>query len=97
MAKKLDVTHDVLKFLDRQDPKQFKQIVSKIFDLTQEATPQDAILMKSSPYYRVNQGEFRIVYRFDEETLFIVIVERRNDDAVYKKIKRKAKSPKAGE
>ena len=39
--------------------------------------------MKGRRYRRVDQGEYRIVYFFDEDTVTIVVVGKRNDDDVY--------------
>jgi mRNA interferase RelE/StbE len=39
--------------------------------------------------YRVDSGEYRIVYRFDVEAdvIQILLVGKRNDDEVYKQLK----------
>ncbi|NJO40557.1 MAG: type II toxin-antitoxin system RelE/ParE family toxin [Cyanobacteria bacterium CRU_2_1] len=43
-----------------------------------------------SDYYRVDTGEYRIVYRFtpSEDLVEIVLVGKRNDDEVYKQLNR---------
>ena len=35
----------------------------------------------------VDTGEYRIVYRFDNDTVYIAVIGKRNDDEVYKRIK----------
>ncbi len=89
MARKLSLTHDADKFLARLDGKQFKQVVRRIFALATDAVPTDSIKMKGSPYHRVDQGEYRIVYSFDEDTVTILVVGKRNDDEVYVKARQK--------
>lgn len=37
----------------------------------------------------MDQGEYRIVYRFDDRSVSILVVGKRNDDEVYKKLARK--------
>jgi len=41
-------------------------------------------------YYRVDCGEYRIVHRFspDEDLVEVILVGKRNDDDVYKRLKR---------
>jgi mRNA interferase RelE/StbE len=43
-----------------------------------------------SNYYRVDSGEYRIIYRFNasEDLVEIILVGKRNDDEVYKQLKR---------
>ena len=82
MHRKLSLTNDTDKFLDRLDAKQFKQVVRRILALAHEPTPTDSIQMKGRPYRRVDQGEYRIVYSFDEDIVTIVVVGKRNDDDV---------------
>lgn len=41
-------------------------------------------------YYRVDSGEYRIVYRFNanEDLVEVILVGKRNDDDVYKRLER---------
>lgn len=59
--------------------------------LNLEALPTDSKTLKSdSAYRRVDSGEFRIIYRYEslQDTVTIVLVGKRNDDAVYRKFSR---------
>jgi mRNA interferase RelE/StbE len=80
-----------LKELKDLPPKHYKQVVSKIFSLLEDQTPNDARPLKAleDKLFRVSSGEYRIVYRFDEENLYIEAVGARNDDEVYKTISRR--------
>ncbi len=69
--------------------KQFKQVVSKIFSLQSNSRPQDCKALKGyEGGYRVDQGEYRILYTIDDENQQIDIfrVGKRNDDEVYKNL-----------
>jgi mRNA interferase RelE/StbE len=88
-VRKLSLSNDSDKFLERLDAKQFKQVVRKILSLASDATPPDSIKLEGSDYRRTDQGEFRIVYKFDADTVYIVLVGKRNDDEVYARAKRK--------
>ncbi len=44
-------------------PKFFKQVMTKILQLAENSTPQDCKQLKGYPgVYRVDQGEYRILY-----------------------------------
>ena len=87
--RKFDIDRDAAKYLQDLDAKQYKQVASKMLSLMFDATPADYRQLKGFPYHRVDSGEFRIVYRFDAETVFVVLIGKRNDDEVYNKLKRK--------
>ena len=85
---KLDITHDALKFLKKISPKQFRQIVNKMFDLLKNPKPQDVKLLIGYPHYwRVDVGEYRIIYRILKDTVKIAVIGKRNDDEVYRQFK----------
>ncbi|PSB01716.1 type II toxin-antitoxin system RelE family toxin [Merismopedia glauca] len=68
-------------------PKQFKQVAKKIFSLQSDATPQDCKPLKGYPgAYRVDQGEYRIMYFIVENEIQIFRVGKRNDDEVYENL-----------
>jgi len=87
---KLDPTKDAIKFWDNLDAKQYRQVGRKILSLLIDPHPQDSkALVGASEYFRVDCGEYRIIYRVDGETLKLVLIGSRNDGDVYKKFDRK--------
>lgn len=87
---KLDITKSVGKFIRKLPPKQYRQVVSTILDLRENPSPHDSEQLTGYPEYkRVDIGEYRIVYRFDKETVYVAVVGKRNDDEVYKRFKQK--------
>ncbi|EIJ40935.1 cytotoxic translational repressor of toxin-antitoxin stability system [Beggiatoa alba B18LD] len=69
--------------------KQYKQIVSAIFELALNPNQHDIKLLKGYEKYKLMRkdvGEYRIVFRHDESELMIVVIGKRNDDEVYKKL-----------
>jgi mRNA interferase RelE/StbE len=87
--KLLDITKQVDDFLEKLPPKQFKQVYSTIIELRRNSTPHDSIKMHGSKdQHRVDIGEYRVIYRFDKEIVYIMAAGKRNDDEVYKKNKR---------
>ncbi len=89
MARKLSLTNDAKRLLDRLDAKQFRQVVRRVLALIDDAMPPDAIKLTGSEYRRVDQGEYRIVYVLDADTVYIVVVGKRNGDEVYAQARRK--------
>lgn len=60
----LDISRNAQGFLrELQQPKQYKQIASKIFSLLKDPMPADSKHISGYPgYFRVDSGEYRIVY-----------------------------------
>ncbi len=82
------------KFIQKLDTKHARQIVFKINDLSVIGHSNDTIKLRGSTitqYYRVDIGEFRIIYRHENMKLIIELVGKRNDDEVYNLFKRKPK------
>lgn len=87
---KVDIHRDARKFLARLSPKHERQIVERIVALTTDPFAQDTKQLHGYvDLYRADTGEYRVVYCVDKDTLFVLLVGKRNDDEVYKKIERK--------
>jgi mRNA interferase RelE/StbE len=87
----LDGLEAVLDFLQGLQPKIALQITKKVMALNLDPKPNDSkSLTGYSNIYRVDSGEYRIVYRFDApaDRVTILLVGKRNDDEVYKQLKR---------
>jgi mRNA interferase RelE/StbE len=88
---KLDGLATVLDFLKGLQPKIAAQISKKVLSLNVDPLPADSKeLVGYSGYYRVDSGEYRIVYCFmpEQDLVVVILVGKRNDDDVYKKLKR---------
>ena len=88
---KIDGLQTVLDFLKGLQPKIAAQIAKKVLALNVEPLPNDSKQLIGYPgYYRVDSGEYRIVYNFnpDEDLVEVILVGKRNDDEVYKKLER---------
>lgn len=79
MSRELDFSREAAKFLEKIPPKHARPIAVKVKELLDEPLPKDSIRMQNN----------RIVYEFDQDTVRIPVVGRRNDGEVYKKAKRK--------
>ena len=76
------------KFVTELPPKPFRQIWLKVLDLLVDPYPHDSARLTGYAFHRVDAGEYRIVYRATE-TVELLLVGKRNDDKVYKQLKRK--------
>ncbi|MBW4420486.1 MAG: type II toxin-antitoxin system RelE/ParE family toxin [Myxacorys californica WJT36-NPBG1] len=88
---KLDGLETVLDFLKGLQPKIVAQIAKKVLALNIDPRPADSKELIGYPgCYRVDSGEYRIIYRFDaeEDLVEVILVGKRNDDEVYKQLKR---------
>jgi mRNA interferase RelE/StbE len=87
----LTLSKDARKFISKLNDKQAKQIAIKIVDLQNSGHMQDSKNLRgnSLDYYRVDVGEFRIIYQIEDSNLLVMLVGKRNDSEVYKQYKRK--------
>lgn len=88
---KLDGLQTVLDFLKGLQPKIAAQIAKKVLALNVDPLPNDSKQLIGYPgYYRVDSGEYRIIYSFnpEEDLVEIILVGKRNNDEVYKKLER---------
>ena len=61
------------------------QLRIKILSLKEEPYPNDHKQLKGyRSYLRVDSGEYRIIYKIDDNSVFIILVGKRNDNEVYK-------------
>lgn len=87
----LDISKSVHTFLRTLQPKQYKQVAARILDLATNQEPHDARHLSGYPgYKRIDQGEYRIVFVVQDETVRVPVVGKRNDDDVYRRLQRKA-------
>ena len=85
----LNLPHAVSQVLADLEAKPFKQVAMAILRLLENATPNESAALKGyGPYRRVDIGERRVIYRFDEQTVYIAHIGKRNDSEVYRFLKR---------
>lgn len=80
--RQLSLHWSVLKELDRLPAKQYRQVVSALFDLLSDSAPHCSKPLIGSPYSRIAVGEFRVVYRADAELIAVAAFGKRNDGDV---------------
>jgi mRNA interferase RelE/StbE len=86
---KIEISKRAGKFLITLPPKQGRQLAVKIQQLRENPEPNDSLLLKGfTPYRRADQGEYRIIYYVQDDTLKVDLIGKRNDDDVYKQLRR---------
>ncbi len=77
------------RFIKTLPPKQYKQVVDAILSLLNDPRPHDSRALKAGKNLRrVDIGEYRVVYRVEDDTLLVLVAGKRNDDAVYRMLAR---------
>ncbi len=85
---KLDLTKAAISFLEQLPPKQFRQVVRKLLSLLGAPEPNDSQALKGHAFRRTDVGEYRIIYRVENDVLKVPLIDKRNDDRVYRALKR---------
>ena len=87
------VDKSLLKELQKFPAKQYKQVVTKLLSLAVDPKPQDCKALKGvNGGYRVDQGEYRILYYLLEPEneqpgqVQIFRIGKRNDSEVYRNL-----------
>ncbi|KKW30254.1 MAG: hypothetical protein UY74_C0046G0006 [Candidatus Kaiserbacteria bacterium GW2011_GWC2_52_8b] len=84
----LDLGNRAKRFLRKLPSKQFGQVDAKITALQNNPFPPDSSKLAGFLWYRADVGEYRIIYNVRGNVLDIPLIGKRNDDDVYKRLKR---------
>lgn len=84
---RIDIWPEARAFLETLAAKHKRQVSAKIFALAENPMPPRSKLLEGFPFRRFPSGEYRIVYFVDDTTLKVVLVDRRNDDRIYRRLK----------
>lgn len=82
------------KFLGKLNQDKFaRQIAIKIKQLAANGHLADSKQLKGNliDFHRTDVGEFRIIYKIEDDKLLISLIGKRNDGEIYKLMERKLK------
>jgi mRNA interferase RelE/StbE len=86
----LSISPDTDDFLFSLQAKQFKQVAGAIFMLMNDPFPNDSQILKGYPgLRRKDVGEYRIIYGVEGNLVMIDVIDKRNDDSIYRGFGRK--------
>jgi mRNA interferase RelE/StbE len=87
---KLQMHNNARKFIEKLDAKQSRQVSLRVFELMHQPSPHDMRHLHGYPdHFRIDAGEFRVVYLVEGDTVNVKAINRRNDDAVYRELRRR--------
>ena len=91
MALALRLSRQAGRFIKTLPPKQYKQVVATMLALLKNPEPHDSRLLKGSAAVnrRVDIGEYRVVYRAEDENLLVLVIGKRNDAEIYRLLDRR--------
>jgi mRNA interferase RelE/StbE len=86
---RINLSAQAEQFLLSLPAKQARQIVTKLDFLAENPlnTPTER-LRGGQGERRLKAGEFRIIFEQENEDLFVLLIDRRNDDRIYRKFRR---------
>ena len=85
----VDFSKLAARFALRLPPKRKNQVGRRISALAENPYASDTReIVGFAPFRRADIGEYRIVYRVSGSMLHIFLIGKRNDDEVYRKLKR---------
>lgn len=90
----LDLKRKAKNFIESLPPKHKRQVKDCVLSLKDNPVPHDSRkLMGYENYTRVDIGEYRVIYRYEEEKdlVTVVLIGKRNDDEIYRITKRNLK------
>jgi mRNA interferase RelE/StbE len=86
--RRIEFYKPALRFLKSVPPKHGRQLLAKISELAlAQEPPPDAKHLAGLPFWRARAGDYRIVYDFTPDTLFVVTIGKRNDDEIYRQVR----------
>jgi len=89
---KVDFSKQAWKFLEKLPLKQSKQIIARIESFIENPKDIPSVAIRwFSPFRRIKSWEYRVIYYIEGENLYIDIIDKRNDDTVYKRLYRRNK------
>ena len=66
-------------------PQDLKRILERIEALRDEPRPAGAVKLSGMEYYRVRQGDYRIVYEIQDDVLVVIVVKIGHRREIYRK------------
>jgi mRNA interferase RelE/StbE len=86
---KLNLSRQAKVFAENLPAKHQRQIAERLECLKQAPNdPPSEQLQGFTPYRRERAGEFRIIYVVEDDTVFVRLIGKRNDDEIYKALQR---------
>jgi mRNA interferase RelE/StbE len=87
--RRIELSRQAAEFLEELQAKPARQIISRLDSLAIDPSAVPSVPIRGGQgERRAKAGEFRIVYEITDEALIVWLVDRRNDDRIYRKLRR---------
>jgi len=82
----IEITRPAQRQLRKLDPKTRARVAAQIDQLTEEPRPAGARLLRAAAtiLFRIREGDYRIVYRVEDERLLVLVVKKGHRSEVYR-------------
>lgn len=87
--RQINLSRDAEKFLPRLPLKHGRQIAQALLRLQEDPAPHDSQPLRGYSFLRLDVGEYRIIYEITSDFINVLLIGKRNDGEIYKKLKRK--------
>ena len=71
---KINFSKQVNKYLKKTPAKHAKQVARKIIEMRQTPFPNDSKKLVNTDFYRVDIGEYRLVYYVDNNVVYLMVL-----------------------
>ncbi|OGG63259.1 hypothetical protein A3C21_03885 [Candidatus Kaiserbacteria bacterium RIFCSPHIGHO2_02_FULL_59_21] len=84
----IDVWPPAKEFIESISSKHARQVIKRIERLADNPLPPQSKLLEGyAPLRRLRSGDYRIIYFVHQNVLKVPLVDRRNDDKIYHRLK----------
>ncbi len=84
----IDVWPPAKEFIESISSKHARQVIKRIERLAADPAPlQSKLLEGYAPLRRLRSGNYRVIYFVRQNILNVPLVDKRNDDKVYRRLK----------
>ena len=81
---KLEFRPSVSRDVKGVPPQDLKKILARIESLRDDPRPVGSVKLSGLEYYRVRQGDYRIVYEIEDDMLIVIVVKIGHRRDVYR-------------
>jgi mRNA interferase RelE/StbE len=74
------------RFLERMPEPDRSRTLQRIEDLEKSPRPAGSKKMKGTDYYRLRSGDYRVIYRINDDVLVVLVVRVGHRKEVYRKL-----------
>ncbi|OGP55841.1 MAG: plasmid stabilization protein [Deltaproteobacteria bacterium RBG_13_61_14] len=86
MVYQVTILPSALRALQRLDRPARERILAKIAHLSDNPRPAQSKLLKvGEPYYRLRVGDYRVIYKIDDEFLVVLVVRIGHRKEIYRR------------